>query len=785
MGNPPHWIGVVDVSEHSRSRVRFSQSRRTGKIATMYCPHRIALASFAALVCVVLSSQSLPSLRAADDVLLPFPEKSTVGVVALSSLPHLERSMGSVREFSHVQLAKGQVRIPAGSFVGLEVPGRHVTDLSFLVRLPPDAIECITLTGGKVGPDQVAWLAHQRSLKNLSVRQCDISSNAFDLLGNAFQKLESLSISASGEDAAYVADLSNWIASLPRLQRLFCSPPLDAQALAALEGHSSLKWISVSISDDASNVLEAVSRLPNLDGLTVQLEGDIGAEVVGKFSQLTQLRSLRWFGGVVDGASLRAFSESGKLRELEIHRALLADDVLDELRALDSLEKLEITPNDDGATPSRTSGLVAVLAQMPNLTDWPTLHKVNAASFNRIASCDRIENLRIKGAAGDVTPVDVRRLCELSNLRRLGLEWVPFGDQAVQHLAKLSRLESLSLWATGATGSGFTSLDELPNLKKILFFAKPGIEPEFTPFASLPGLEDLTIGGALVMPRQIEPLQNCQRLRKFYAISGVLVDDSVAQWLGEKQSLVSLMLGDECLITDTGAHSLSELPNLQRLDVAGLITSDGASTLANMPSIRLLSIRSLSVSETESASLAETFDYLPWLGFYPYRSQKGEITIGTDGFLRKGKGEGRIVLDRLEGKAPPRLDAEPDPAGDQVSLEDLRGRVVLLDFWGTWCGPCRILEPELKRLFSKYHKNGLEVVGVHTKHGADQLGAYLDLQPLPWPSVIDSSETIVESYQVKSFPSLCLVDRQGMLRVAHVHFYGLEAAIQSLLEEEP
>ena len=113
----------------------------------------------------------------------------------------------------------------------------------------------------------------------------------------------------------------------------------------------------------------------------------------------------------------------------------------------------------------------------------------------------------------------------------------------------------------------------------------------------------------------------------------------------------------------------------------------------------------------------------------------------------------------------------------------LRGKVVILDFWGTWCGPCRMQIGELKQLFTKYHEQGLEIIGVHTESGAKELEEFVKKRGVPWLNIVDSDDEIGKVFQVPHYPSLYLVDRAGILRVALVHPLGLEQAIVSLLEQ--
>ena len=106
-------------------------------------------------------------------------------------------------------------------------------------------------------------------------------------------------------------------------------------------------------------------------------------------------------------------------------------------------------------------------------------------------------------------------------------------------------------------------------------------------------------------------------------------------------------------------------------------------------------------------------------------------------------------------------------AGDALTLESMRGKVVLVDFWATWCKPCIKTMPELEALYKDYQKRGLEVVGVAVEQGKDRekkVKKFLEKKPVAYPIVIDSEEASSwEAFHVVALPTLYLIGRDGQI----------------------
>lgn len=98
--------------------------------------------------------------------------------------------------------------------------------------------------------------------------------------------------------------------------------------------------------------------------------------------------------------------------------------------------------------------------------------------------------------------------------------------------------------------------------------------------------------------------------------------------------------------------------------------------------------------------------------------------------------------------------------GKQVQLSSLRGKVVLLDFWATWCGPCRYDMPYVQELYEELKPRGLEVYGVNTE-GNNKAVNYLNQFNYTFPNLIDRTMDVARLYKIRAIPTFVVVDRQG------------------------
>ena len=104
-----------------------------------------------------------------------------------------------------------------------------------------------------------------------------------------------------------------------------------------------------------------------------------------------------------------------------------------------------------------------------------------------------------------------------------------------------------------------------------------------------------------------------------------------------------------------------------------------------------------------------------------------------------------------------------DLAGKNVSLSSFRGKVVLLNFWATWCPPCRDEMPSFNKLYHELNKRGLEIIAVSTDGSVSGVKSFVEKIKVDFPVLSDADRTISKQYRVFSMPTTFLIDKTGKI----------------------
>ena len=131
----------------------------------------------------------------------------------------------------------------------------------------------------------------------------------------------------------------------------------------------------------------------------------------------------------------------------------------------------------------------------------------------------------------------------------------------------------------------------------------------------------------------------------------------------------------------------------------------------------------------------------------------------------------------------------PNFSFDNTQLSDLRGKVIYLDFWASWCKPCRKSFPWMNDMHRKYSKNGLVILAVNLDKNPKLAEQFLDQIPAQFIVTHDPDGSVAAKYKIPGMPTSYLIGRDGELIIAHQGFHldkknGYEAEIVNLLSEK-
>ena len=236
--------------------------------------------------------------------------------------------------------------------------------------------------------------------------------------------------------------------------------------------------------------------------------------------------------------------------------------------------------------------------------------------------------------------------------------------------------------------------------------------------------------------------------------------------------------------------SFADVPTSEIPPALGPVTAEGA--------VRILQV--FKGTSADQAALREG-DYLLAINGKPLDGRKTlldtihskgvgdvvELRIGRDGkaFTQKmalspRPEDMRNLTKMLVGSRAPELEGKYY-AGDLGPLSKNQGKVVLVDFWATWCGPCRASIPSLDKLYRKYKDKGLEVIGVSSE-SLDDLKQFQSGGGQSYPLFNDVSQLTTRKYQAFAYPTLVFIDRKGVVQRIEVGAHPAQTLEKWILE---
>lgn len=147
-------------------------------------------------------------------------------------------------------------------------------------------------------------------------------------------------------------------------------------------------------------------------------------------------------------------------------------------------------------------------------------------------------------------------------------------------------------------------------------------------------------------------------------------------------------------------------------------------------------------------------------------AEAGDTELGNQGSLKEVAGDELTALKTLGvGKPAPEVSGTNLETGAKMKLSDLKGKVVLLDVWATWCGPCKAMIPHERDMVKKLEGKPFQLISVSADDEKDTLKEFLTKTSMPWMHWWDGPDSeVLKKYRVKAFPTLYLIDDKGVIR---------------------
>jgi peroxiredoxin len=120
-----------------------------------------------------------------------------------------------------------------------------------------------------------------------------------------------------------------------------------------------------------------------------------------------------------------------------------------------------------------------------------------------------------------------------------------------------------------------------------------------------------------------------------------------------------------------------------------------------------------------------------------------------------------LAVAHVSGQAPAPEFSLPTPDGKTIALAQLRGKVVFLSFWATWCPPCRVEMPSMERLYREFKDQGLVMLAVDMGESGRQVVRFMKEFRLTFPALLDADSQVASRYGVQGIPTTFLIDRSG------------------------
>ena len=168
------------------------------------------------------------------------------------------------------------------------------------------------------------------------------------------------------------------------------------------------------------------------------------------------------------------------------------------------------------------------------------------------------------------------------------------------------------------------------------------------------------------------------------------------------------------------------------------------------------------------------------LGMMPSVAAAGEYP--DEWFFYPEGSETREQIDRIVGKQAPKLNLT---GWINKPEESFQGKITVVDFWATWCGPCLAAIPHNNEVAEKYADQGVAVLGVCTSSGQEKFKETAEKYDIQYPAAKDPNSASAKAWNVQFYPTYAVVDRKGVVRAIGLKPTAVERVVKRLLKDQP
>jgi peroxiredoxin len=367
-----------------------------------------------------------------------------------------------------------------------------------------------------------------------------------------------------------------------------------------------------------------------------------------------------------------------------------------------------------------------------------------------------------------VNDEDLAAIKGLDSLEELWIQNSPITNKGLSYLSDLKSLRKLLLHNglvkrnMEVTGSGLAYLKELPSFTSLYLYQLKLDESRLTHLAELKQLEELDVKRMPLRDEDLAVIGKLTKLKHLFFDSETVSDGGMAYLAG----LTALEdFAPRISMTDVGLSYLANMNKLERLQVKGDFTDRGLSHLERLKALRTLRITS--GNDFSPAKLEQLQKELPVLQrFYVNKSR---VTKSRPNI---GEVAPKFSLKTLDGK--------------EIQLEEYRGKVVLLYFWGTWCSPCVASTPGLKKLYEQLCQyDGFAMIALAIDNDEFRLRRHIEQYGLTWPQVrLGLNSQVAADYGISGVPAYILVGLDGKVLLSQERNWDkLKAAVTKALRK--